>query len=496
VTDLLDLGVTALADAVRSGAASATEVARACLERIDARDGALHAFLATRPESLLEEARALDERRARGETLGPLAGVPVALKDALCTRFAPTTAGSKILEGYVPPYDATVVERLRAAGALLPGKTNMDEFAMGSSTENSAYGACRNPWDTARTPGGSSGGSAAAVAARMTPAALGSDTGGSIRQPAALTGTVGVKPTYGRVSRRGLVAFASSLDQIGPIATDVRGAARVLDAIAGHDPRDATSLAASAGGFEAACGRAVRGLRVGVPPEYFGEGLDPDVEKSVRDAVAALERDGCEVVPVGLPHTRYAVASYYVVATAEASSNLARYDGVRYGLREEAGDLRALYGKTRDAGFGREVKRRILLGTFVLSAGYYDAYYAKAQKVRTLVARDFERAFDVVDAIACPTSPTPAFLLGEKSGDPLAMYLSDVCTLPASLAGLPAISVPCAPAPSTEPPQAGGRERKGGLPVGLQLIGRAADEATLFALAAACERAFPPRAPS
>jgi len=383
----------------------------------------------------------------------------------------------------VPPYDATVVARLRAADALLPGKTNMDEFAMGSSNENSAFGPCHNPWDVSRAPGGSSGGSAVAVAARMTPASLGSDTGGSIRQPASFTNVVGVKPTYGRVSRYGLVAFASSLDQVGPLASDVRGAARVLEVIAGHDPKDATSLPDDVGAYEAACDRPVRGMRIGVPEEYFGEGLDPVVDRSVRGAIAALERDGCVVSSIRLPHTRFAVATYYVVATAEASSNLARFDGVRYGLRVDAPSLRELYGKTRDAGFGREVKRRILLGTFVLSAGYYDAYYLKAQKVRTLIRRDFDAAFERVDAIACPTAPTPPFSLGDKTKDPLAMYLSDVCTLPASLAGLPAMSVPCAPTDS-------------GLPVGLQLIGRAADEATLFSLASACERAFPPRAAS
>jgi aspartyl-tRNA(Asn)/glutamyl-tRNA(Gln) amidotransferase subunit A len=358
MTELLDLGVVDLAERVRSGAASATDVAKACVDRIAARDGALHAFLSTTPESLLADARAIDDRRARGEKLGALAGVPVALKDALCTRHATSSSGSKILEGYVPPYDATVVARLRAADALLPGKTNMDEFAMGSSNENSAYGPCKNPWDPNRIPGGSSGGSAAAVAARMSPAALGSDTGGSIRQPAALTGTVGVKPTYGRVSRYGLIAFASSLDQIGPIASDVRGAARVLDVIAGHDPKDATSFAAEPSAFEAACEKPVRGMRIGVPAEYFGEGLDAEVEASVREAIAALVREGCTAVPIQLPHTKYAVASYYVVATAEASSNLARFDGVRYGLRENASDLRALYGRTRDKGFGREVKRR------------------------------------------------------------------------------------------------------------------------------------------
>ncbi|HEX4515131.1 MAG TPA: Asp-tRNA(Asn)/Glu-tRNA(Gln) amidotransferase subunit GatA [Polyangiaceae bacterium] len=480
MSDLLDEPVITIAENVRAGNVSAVDVANACLARIAERDGAFHAFLWTSPDALMEQARDLDERRARGETLGPLAGVPIALKDALCTKHAPTTAGSKILEGYVPPYDATVVARLRAADALLAGKTNMDEFAMGSSNENSAYGPCRNPWDPERIPGGSSGGSAASVAARMTPAALGSDTGGSIRQPAALTGTVGVKPTYGRVSRYGLVAFASSLDQIGPIASDVRGAARVLDVIAGHDPKDATSREMPAPKCEAACEHKVRDVRVGVPEEYFGEGLDPDVEASVREAIAALEHEGCQIVPIQLPHTKYAVSTYYVVATAEASSNLARFDGVRYGVRADASDLRSLYGKTRSRGFGPEVKRRILLGTFVLSAGYYDAYYAKAQKVRTLLARDFDEAFSRVEAIVTPTSPTPAFRLGEKTNDPLAMYLSDVCTLPASLAGLPAISVPCKPTPSN-------------LPVGVQLVGRANDESTLFALAAACERAFPPR---
>jgi aspartyl-tRNA(Asn)/glutamyl-tRNA(Gln) amidotransferase subunit A len=437
--------------------------------------------------------RAVEACRARGEALGPLAGVPVALKDALCTRGMRTTCGSKILEGWIAPYDATVVAKLRAADALLPGKTNMDEFAMGSSNESSAYGPVKNPRDTSRAPGGSSGGSAVAVAAGMTPAALGSDTGGSIRQPAAFTGTVGVKPTYGRVSRFGLVAFASSLDQIGPFASDVRGAARVLSVIAGKEERDMTSLQAPVDDFEAACGSSVRGLRVGVPEEYFAKGLDPVVEASVRAAIARLEADGCTVKKVHLAHTRHAVATYYVLATAEASSNLARFDGVRFGLRVEPGArragagaeanetapktaLRAMYGATRDAGFGAEVKRRILLGTFVLSAGYYDAYYLKAQKVRTLIRRDFDAAFGEVDAILCPTSPTPAFRLGEKTEDPLSMYLSDVYTLPASLAGLPAISVPCAPT-------------RAGLPVGLQIIAPALRETTAFALASAWESA-------
>jgi aspartyl-tRNA(Asn)/glutamyl-tRNA(Gln) amidotransferase subunit A len=476
-------GVVATAERVRRGEATAEQVTAEALERIGTRNAALNAFLYVARDQALEQARGVDAQRARGESLGPLAGVPVAVKDAICTRGVRSTAGSKILGSYVPPYDATVIERLRAAGAVVIGKTNMDEFAMGSSTENSAFGPAKNPWDTTRTPGGSSGGSASAVAARLAPCALGSDTGGSIRQPASLTGTVGLKPTYGRVSRYGLIAFASSLDQIGPLATDVRDAARVLSVIAGHDPRDSTSLDVPVDDWEAACGRSVKGLRIGVPDEYFAEGLDPEVGASVRAAIAALERAGCVVRRVTLPHTRYAVATYYVLATAEASSNLARFDGVRYGLRvDPRHELRAMYGATRDAGFGAEVKRRILLGTFVLSAGYYDAYYLKAQKVRTLVRRDFEAAFRDVDVLCSPTAPTPAFRLGEKLDDPLAMYLSDIYTLPASLAGVPAISVPCAPTRS-------------GLPVGLQIVARPLDEATMFAVAAACEAALPCASP-
>ena len=474
-------GVIAIADRVRSGEQSAEQVARDALARIEARDGELHAFLHVARDAALARGRAVDARRARGEALGPLAGVPIAIKDAICTRGLPSTAGSRILEGYVPPYDATVIERLRAADAVVVGKTNMDEFAMGSSNENSAYGPAKNPWDVSRTPGGSSGGSAAAVAARLTPCSLGSDTGGSIRQPASLTGTVGLKPTYGRVSRYGLIAFASSLDQIGPFATDVRGAARVLSVIAGRDPHDSTSLAAPVEPFEEACGRSVRGLRIGVPEEYFAEGLDPEVAGSVRAAIRELEAEGCVVTPVTLPHTRLAVATYYVIATAEASSNLARFDGVRYGLRVGGErDLRAMYGATRDAGFGAEVKRRILLGTFVLSAGYYEAYYGKAQRVRTLVRRDFEAAFRDVDVVCSPTAPTPAFRLGEKVDDPLAMYLSDIYTLPASLAGLPAMSVPCAPT-------------RAGLPVGLQIVARPLEESTMLAVAAAWEARSPAR---
>ena len=477
-----DLTAIEIADKVRKGDLTAVDVAKDTLHRIALLDGDVHAFLATSGEDLLVQARAIDAKRAAGHPLGVLAGVPVALKDALCTRGLTTTSGSKILEGFVPPYDATVVVRLRQADALLPGKTNMDEFAMGSSNENSAYGPTRNPWDLSRTPGGSSGGSAAAVAARMTTAALGSDTGGSIRQPAAFTGTVGIKPTYGRVSRFGLIAFASSLDQIGPFAGDVRSAARVLGVISGEDPKDATSLHAPVDDFEGACGGHLRGLRIGVPAEYFATGLDPEVEASVRAAIGALEAEGCAVIPVKLPHTRFAVAAYYVIATAEASSNLARFDGVRFGLRIQprGGELKAMYGATRDAGFGTEVKRRILLGTFVLSAGYYDAYYRKAQQVRTLITRDFELAFREVDAICSPTSPTAAFKLGEKKEDPLAMYLNDVYTLPASLAGIPAMSVPSAPT-------------AGGLPVGLQIMTPSLKETTMLAIAAAWEARSPSR---
>jgi aspartyl-tRNA(Asn)/glutamyl-tRNA(Gln) amidotransferase subunit A len=478
--------VAAVAGRIARGEVSAEATTREALGAIASRDGALHAFLHVATESALEQARAVDGKRAKGEALGPLAGVPIAIKDALCTRGVPTTAASKVLEGYVPPYDATVVAKLRAAGAVIVGKTNMDEFAMGSSNENSAYGPARNPWDVSRTPGGSSGGSAAAVASRMVTCALGSDTGGSIRQPAALSGVVGVKPTYGRVSRYGLIAFASSLDQVGPFATDVRGAARVLSVIAGHDAQDATSLDAPVSAFEAACDRPVKGLRVGVPDEYFGAGLDAGVAAQVRAALDALKERGCTLHPVKLPHTSYGVATYYVLATAEASSNLSRFDGVRYGRRVEgkdgARDLRAMIGATRDAGFGAEVKRRILLGTFVLSAGYYDAYYLKAQKVRTLVRRDFEEAFAKVDVICSPVSPTTAFRIGERAADPLAMYLSDVYTLPASLAGVPAVSVPCGLAPD-------------GLPVGLQVVARPLEEETMLSVAAACEEAFPCASP-
>ncbi|MBN2197137.1 MAG: Asp-tRNA(Asn)/Glu-tRNA(Gln) amidotransferase subunit GatA [Polyangiaceae bacterium] len=495
--DLIDLGVAELAGRIAGGEASAEEAALQALDAIE-QGKHLGAFLTVMADSALAQARAIDAKRRHGARLGPLAGVPIAVKDLLCTRGFPTTAGSKILtradagraaadptRGWRPPYDATVIERLVAADAVLVGKTNLDEFGMGSSNENSAFGVARNPWDPTRTPGGSSGGSAVAVAAGMTPAAIGTDTGGSVRQPAGLCGVVGIKPTYGRVSRNGLIAFASSLDQIGPLARNVSSAARVLGAIAGHDPRDATSATIAVPDYEAACTRDVRGLRLGVPEEYFGPGLDPDVAESVREAIATLQREGCVVRPVELPHTRFGVATYYIIATAEASSNLARFDGVRFGLRLEppGGGLDGLYGATRDAGFGPEVKRRVLLGTYVLSAGYYDAYYRKAQQVRTLIRRDFDAAFAEVDLIATPIAPTPAFRLGERVADPLSMYLGDVFTLPASLAGIAGLSVP------TRPTRA--REDRPALPTGLQLLGPPFSEDRLLAVAATWERVSP-----
>jgi aspartyl-tRNA(Asn)/glutamyl-tRNA(Gln) amidotransferase subunit A len=491
---LLDLTVAELTSAVARGEVSATEVAKEALDRVDAGRN-LNAFLHVSDAAVLAAAAAVDEQRAAGGKLGPLAGVPVAIKDALCTVDAPTTCASRILtrrgpdgkptgpeHGWRPPYDATAVVRLRQAGALLVGKTNMDEFAMGSSGENSAFGPARNPIDPTRTPGGSSSGSAVAVAAGMALGSLGSDTGGSIRQPAGLCGVVGVKPSYGRVSRYGLVAFASSLDQIGPFARDVRSAATLLEVLSGVDPRDSTSAPLPVGAYAAACDRDVKPLRIGVPEEYFAAGLDPEIASAVRAAIAKLEREGCAVKPVKLPHTDYGVATYYVVATAEASSNLARFDGVRFGLRlePERGDLTAMYGATRNAGFGPEVKRRILLGTYVLSAGYYDAYYRKAQRARTLIRRDFDLAFQDVDVIATPTSPTPAFKLGEKVNDPLAMYLADVYTLPASLAGIAGLSVPCGFTQKTS--------ERPALPIGLQLLAPAFAEERLFTAAAAVER--------
>jgi aspartyl-tRNA(Asn)/glutamyl-tRNA(Gln) amidotransferase subunit A len=491
---MLETSVINIANQVASGATTATQVAKDALARLSARSE-YGAFIHVNAERVLEQAQSIDARRAAGKTLGKFAGVPIAIKDAIDTTDFPTTCASRILykklgnppnsaDGYQSPYDATVIARLRAEDAIIFGKTNMDEFAMGSSSESSAIGVTRNPWDPTRIPGGSSGGSAVSVAARITPVSLGSDTGGSIRQPAALCGVVGLKPSYGRVSRYGLVAYASSLDQIGPFSTDVKSAARTLSVIAGACPHDSTSSALPVPDYEAACDKPARGLRLGVPPEYFAEGLDPDVKASVERAISRFKEAGCTVEPVSLPHTKYGVATYYILATAEASSNLSRFDGIRYGLRVEPprSNLSTIYGATRDAGFGSEVKRRILLGTYVLSAGYYDAYYKKAQRVRTLIIEDFKRAFDQVDAIITPTSPTPAFRIGEKINDPLAMYLGDIYTLPCNLAGLCGMSLPCDPTPATA--------ERPSLPVGLQLLAPPFREETLFTLGSTWERFY------
>jgi len=443
--------------------------------KIAANDYDVHAWLTLSRERALAQARRVDDLVSRGDPLPPLAGVPVAIKDVMVTQGVRTTAGSKILANFVPPYDCTAVARLEAAGAVILGKTNCDEFAMGSSNENSAYGPVRNPRDTTRVPGGSSGGSAAAVAAGMAVAALGSDTGGSIRQPASFCGVVGLMPTYGRVSRYGLIAFASSLDHIGPLTRTVRDAAIILGIIAGRDAMDSTSADVPVPDYEQEIARPVKGLKLGVPKEYFGEGLDAEVRSAIEAAIQRLGAEGAETVPISLPHTPYAIPTYYVIATAEASANLARYDGVRYGYRSaQARTLGDMYRKTRDEGFGAEVKRRIMLGTYALSAGYYDAYYVKAQKVRTLLARDFEEALAQVDAIITPTAPTPAFKLGEKTDDPLAMYLADIYTVTGDLVGIPGISVPCG-------------MTKSGLPIGLQILGRHFDEGTVLRVANAVE---------
>jgi aspartyl-tRNA(Asn)/glutamyl-tRNA(Gln) amidotransferase subunit A len=462
------LTASALRAAYAAGSLRPSQAVAAALDRIDRRDADLHAFLHLDTERARSEALEWDGRFAGAGAYGlpALAGVPVAVKDNLCTRGIPTTCGSQILAGWKPPYDATVIERLRRAGAIIVGKTNLDEFAMGSSTENSAFGPTRNPWNRDRVPGGSSGGSAAAVAAGFVPLALGSDTGGSVRLPAAYCGVVGLKPTYGRVSRYGLVAFASSLDQVGPFARDVDDCALLLSVVCGHDPRDSTSAELPAPDYRTELTRDVRGLRLGVPAESFGSGVEPAVAQAIRAALAVFESLGMPVEEVSLPTLDAALATYYILAPAEASSNLARYDGVQYGLRVPGDDLYTMYAHTRRAGFGPEVKRRVMLGTYALSAGYYEAYYIKAQKVRTLVARDFARAFERVDAVVMPVAPAPAFALGERLDDPLMMYLSDIFTIPVNLAGLPGLSLPCG--------------FDGGLPIGLQLIGRAFDEATLL----------------
>jgi aspartyl-tRNA(Asn)/glutamyl-tRNA(Gln) amidotransferase subunit A len=457
---------------------SVSDIVRSIHERIDAVEDRVKAFVTITKNEAVEMACNAQDRIDRKETgsIASLTGIPVAIKDNMCTKGIRTTCGSKILFNFVPPYESTVTSRLKEQGFVLVGKTNMDEFAMGSSTENSGFQITKNPWDPERIPGGSSGGSAAAVAADECIAALGSDTGGSIRQPASLCGVVGMKPTYGRVSRYGLVAYASSLDQIGPITKDVRDSAVMLNAIAGHDPQDSTSAPLSVPDFTAVLGRDIKGLKIGIPKEYFIEGIDPEVSRAVREAIRTLESLGAIPAEVSLPHTGYAVATYYVLATSEASSNLARYDGVKYGFRAEGKDLMDMYMKTRAQGFGAEVKRRIMLGTYALSSGYYEAYYKKAQQVRTLIKKDFEDAFGKVDVIVTPTSPTAAFRIGEKTADPLQMYLTDIFTISVNLAGVPAISVPCG-------------FTSGNLPVGLQFIGRHFDEESVLKVAYAYEGA-------
>ncbi len=475
--ELESLSLNAAREKVRTGEVSAVSLAELHFERIAVADGPIHSYLALTKERALEQAARVDAAVKAGEPLGPLAGVPVAIKDVLTTRGVETTAGSKILKGYHPPYDATAVARMEAAGAVVLGKLNCDEFAMGSSNENSAYGPVHNPRALDRVPGGSSGGSAASVAAGLCVASLGTDTGGSIRQPAAFCGVVGVLPTYGRVSRYGLIAFASSLDRIGPFARSVEDAATVLEVIAGKDACDATSSEQQVGSYVNDLKKPVSGLKIGVPEEYFGEGLNSEIRTAVERALDDLRGAGCTIERVSLPHTKYAVPTYYVVATAEASANLSRFDGVRYGLRaEDANTLAAMYRKTRDEGFGAEVKRRILLGTYVLSAGYYDAYYRKAQQVRTLLAREFLAAFAKVDAIVCPVTPSPAFKLGEKTDDPLQMYLEDIYSVAASLAGICGMSVPAG-------------ETAAGLPIGVQVLGRHFDESTVLRVGAAIEAA-------
>jgi aspartyl-tRNA(Asn)/glutamyl-tRNA(Gln) amidotransferase subunit A len=475
VTAVRTLAARIAAD-VRRGAVKARDVVEHHLEAIAHRDAELHAFNVVLPGAARAAADAVDAAVAAGDDPGPLAGVPVALKDNLCTRGIPTTCSSRILEGWLPPYDATVVRRLRAAGAVIVGKTNLDEFAMGSSTENSAFGPTRNPHDPTKVPGGSSGGSAAAVAAGFAALGLGSDTGGSIRQPAALCGVVGVKPTYGNVSRYGLVAFASSLDQVGPFARSVADAALALEVVGGHDPADSTSIPDGLPPLVEALGEGVDGLRVGIVEELTDvDGIQPEVRAAVERAASALESAGAKVDRVSVPSTVYGLSAYYLIAPAEASSNLARYDGVRYGLRVDAPDVATMNARTRDAGFGPEVKRRIMLGTYALSAGYYDAYYGQAQRVRTLIIRDFARAYESFDVLLSPTSPTVAFDLGARTADPLAMYLSDVCTIPSNLAGHPAMSVPFGAAD--------------GLPIGVHVMAPALGEAVMFRVAAAIEAA-------
>jgi aspartyl-tRNA(Asn)/glutamyl-tRNA(Gln) amidotransferase subunit A len=468
--------VGSVRDALLTKKTSARELAKEFYAQIERRNPELNAFLALCPERAYAQADRVDATVANGDALGPLAGVPVAIKDVISTQGVRTTCGSKILENYTPPYDATAIERLENAGAVILGKTNCDEFAMGSSNENSAYGPVRNPMALDRVPGGSSGGSAAAVAAGLSVVALGTDTGGSIRQPGAYCGIPALMPTYGRVSRYGLIAFASSLDRIGPFATNISDASTVMSVIAGHDSKDSTSAAVGVPDYAAEIENSLDGLRIGVPEDYFGVGLDLEVKAKVQAGIALLEKLGCKRVPLKMPHTDYAIATYYIVATAEASSNLARYDGVRYGLRVQGTTLMDMYRKTRERGFGPEVKRRIMLGTYALSSGYYDAYYLRAQKVRALIAQDFANAFEKVEAILTPTAPTPAFKLGEKTADPLQMYLADIYTVTGSLAGVPGISVPCG-------------KTSAGLPIGMQIFASHFGESRILQLARAFEKA-------
>ncbi len=473
--ELYSLTIHALQEKIRRGEATSTAIVQSVFDRIDSVEKRVHAYITLMRESALEEAGKADERIRAGE-LQPLTGIPLALKDIYCTQGFRTTCGSRILETFVPPYDATVVVKLREAGAVFTGKANMDEFAMGSSTETSYYGVTRNPWDLERIPGGSSGGSAAAVAADECIAALGSDTGGSIRQPAALCGVVGMKPTYGRVSRFGLIAFASSLDQIGPFTKDVEDCAILLNTIAGHDPRESTSVPVEVPDYRAFLNRGVEGWTVGIPKEYFIEGIDPEVRAAVEQAIKTVEGMGAKCREISLPHTEFCVAVYYIIAPAEASSNLARYDGVKYGFRaSECRDLLDMYKKTRSAGFGAEVKRRIMLGTYSLSSGYYDAYFKKASQVRSLIKGDFETALQSCDVILTPTTPTPAFKIGEKTDDPMQMYLSDIFTISANLAGIPGISVPCG-------------YSQGGLPIGVQFLAGHFEEGKLIQIASAYEK--------
>lgn len=473
--DFPSLDILSASELIKGKEASPVELAEAALSRIEALDGRLNSYVTVLREDALAQAREAKERIASGNYLGPLDGVPISLKDIFVMRGAETTCGSKMLKGFFSPYDAAVVERLRVAGAVILGKNNMDEFAMGSSTETSYFGPTMNPWDTERVPGGSSGGSASCVSASLSLGSVGTDTGGSIRQPASLCGVVGMKPTYGRVSRYGMVAFASSLDQAGPITKTVMDAAIILNAISGHDPNDSTSAPIPVPDYAASLNGGIKGVRVGVPKEYFIAGIDPEVDAAVKESISVVEGLGASVHEISLPHTEYAVAAYYIIAPSEASSNLARFDGVRYGYRAEGvRTMRDVYFKSRAEGFGDEVKRRIMVGTYALSAGYYDAFYLKAQRVRTLIKREFDEAFKGVDVIMTPTSPETAFKIGEKADDPIKMYLSDIFTIPCNLAGLPGISVPCGFSSS-------------GLPIGVQILGKAFDEETLLRVAHAYE---------